>query len=287
MSQIIGIIASMRRFFYFFLVFGVSAPLSAAELGIDITQVGNGATAQNGMRVSVHYEGRLNDGTVFDASRPRGQAFRFVLGAGQVIQGWEQGILGMKEGERRILTIPPQLGYGSRGAGAKIPPNATLRFEVELLKTAWPPKLQQASNQDLQRAQKNGTLIIDIRRPEEWAQTGIIEGAELITAFTKSGQLHPEFQQKFMSVITDRDTPVMLYCRTGNRTTNLGRALVDQLGFADVSHRSGVASTQTEVFTEDVALAVVKNAVHGRLHVGQFLQQAGVIMGIRSVALCR
>jgi rhodanese-related sulfurtransferase len=60
----------------------------------------------------------------------------------------------------------------------------------------------------------------------------------LITAFTKSGQLHPEFQQKFMSVITDRDTPIMLYCRTGNRTTDLGKALVDQLGFANVSHLS-------------------------------------------------
>ena len=238
MPQITRIIAGLRRFFYLSLALGVSAPLSAAELGIDITQEGNGATAQNGMQVSVHYEGRLSDGTVFDASRPRGQAFRFVLGAGQVIQGWEQGILGMKEGERRILTIPPQLGYGARGAGAKIPPNATLRFEVELLKTAWPPKLQQASNQDLQEAQKNGTLIIDIRRPEEWAQTGIIEGAELITAFTKSGQLHPEFQQKFMSVITDRDTPIMLYCRTGNRTSNLGKALVDQLGFSNVSHLS-------------------------------------------------
>ena len=238
MPQITRIIAGMRRLFFLFLALGVSAPLSAAELGIEITQEGNGANAQNGMQVSVHYEGRLSDGTVFDASRPRGQAFRFVLGAGQVIQGWEQGILGMKEGERRILTIPPQLGYGARGAGAKIPPNATLRFEVELLETAWPPKLQQASNQDMQEAQKNGTLIIDIRRPEEWAKTGIIEGAELITAFTKSGQLHPEFQQKFMSVITDRDTPIMLYCRTGNRTTNLGKALVDQLGFANVSHLS-------------------------------------------------
>ena len=110
MPQIIRIIAGLRRFFYLFLALGVSAPLSAAELGIDITQEGNGATAQNGMQVSVHYEGRLSDGTVFDASRPRGQAFRFVLGAGQVIQGWEQGILGMKEGERRILTIPPQWG---------------------------------------------------------------------------------------------------------------------------------------------------------------------------------
>lgn len=104
-----------------------------AKLIIDTTKEGTGETAKNGDVVSVHYTGKLTDGTVFDSSIPRGKAFSFELGRGQVIAGWEQGILGMKVGEHRALTIPPHLGYGTRGAGGVIPPNATLQFEVELL----------------------------------------------------------------------------------------------------------------------------------------------------------
>ena len=82
---------------------------------------------------SVHYTGWLTDGTKFDPSKDRGDPFRFNLGAGQVIAGWDEGVTGMKVGGTRKLTIPPQLGYGARGAGGVIPPNATLVFEVELL----------------------------------------------------------------------------------------------------------------------------------------------------------
>src|SRR5438309_10862134 len=96
--------------------------------------VGSGPEAAAGQNVTVHYTGWLTNGTKFDSSKDRNDPFRFGLGQGQVIRGWDEGVQGMKVGGKRKLTIPPQLGYGARGAGGAIPPNATLVFEVELLK---------------------------------------------------------------------------------------------------------------------------------------------------------
>jgi FKBP-type peptidyl-prolyl cis-trans isomerase len=95
---------------------------------------GTGTEAKAGKSVDVHYTGWLKDGTKFDSSKDRGQPFSFQLGAGMVIKGWDEGVAGMKEGGKRKLIIPPELGYGARGAGGVIPPNAELTFEVELLK---------------------------------------------------------------------------------------------------------------------------------------------------------
>ncbi len=101
------------------------------------TKIGDGATAAAGNKVSVHYTGWLfyngAKGAKFDSSVDRGQPFQFTLGAHQVIAGWDEGVAGMKVGGKRTLTIPPELGYGARGAGGVIPPNATLIFDVELL----------------------------------------------------------------------------------------------------------------------------------------------------------
>ncbi len=101
------------------------------------TITGNGAEAAKGNQVSVHYTGWLYAngvaGNKFDSSKDRGQPFKFPLGGGQVIRGWDEGVAGMKVGGTRRLVIPPDLGYGTRGAGGVIPPNATLLFEVELL----------------------------------------------------------------------------------------------------------------------------------------------------------
>jgi FKBP-type peptidyl-prolyl cis-trans isomerase FkpA len=114
-------------------------PMITTESGLQYedTVAGGGATAGAGQRVTVHYTGWLwRDGAKggkFDSSKDRNDPFDFHLGAGQVIRGWDEGVQGMKVGGTRVLIIPPQLGYGARGAGGVIPPNATLMFEVELL----------------------------------------------------------------------------------------------------------------------------------------------------------
>ena len=207
-----------------------------SDLKIEITQKGSGAEAANGMSVAVHYTGKLTDGTKFDSSLDRGTPFSFTLGQGRVIKGWDQGVLGMKVGEKRTLTIPSELGYGSAGAGASIPPNATLIFDIELLDVQMPIVLGQSTPTEFIELQKDGYIVIDIRREEEWIETGIIEGAETITAFTESGQLHKDFQEKFFSLAKGPETPILLYCRTGNRTEMLGNALIDQVGLKNVYH---------------------------------------------------
>ncbi len=105
----------------------------ASGLVVEDRVVGSGKTAAPGRRVSVHYEGFLEDGTKFDSSVDRGRPFEIELGKNRVIKGWEEGLPGMRVGGRRRLTIPAALGYGARGAGGKIPPNSTLIFEIELL----------------------------------------------------------------------------------------------------------------------------------------------------------
>ena len=106
---------------------------TASGLVYEDTVVGEGAEAKAGQQVRVHYTGWLTNGSKFDSSKDRNDPFEFSLGMRQVIGGWDEGVQGMKIGGTRKLTIPPQLGYGARGAGGVIPPNATLVFEVELL----------------------------------------------------------------------------------------------------------------------------------------------------------
>ncbi|MCU7924022.1 MAG: FKBP-type peptidyl-prolyl cis-trans isomerase [Candidatus Thiodiazotropha sp. (ex Dulcina madagascariensis)] len=111
----------------------MSVKITDSGLKYEDLSEGSGGVAAAGQRVSVHYTGWLKDGDKFDSSLDRDQPFDFTLGKGMVIRGWDEGVAGMKVGGKRRLTIPSQLGYGSRGTGGVIPPNATLVFDVELL----------------------------------------------------------------------------------------------------------------------------------------------------------
>ncbi len=114
-------------------VLGAKAVTTPSGLRYEDIVVGTGESPQPGKQVVVHYTGTLEDGTKFDSSLDRNQPFEFQIGVGRVIKGWDEGVMSMKIGGKRKLVIPPQLGYGARGAGGVIPPNATLVFEVELL----------------------------------------------------------------------------------------------------------------------------------------------------------
>ncbi len=205
---------------------------NADELQINVLQPGDGAEAVPGAEVKVHYTGWLMDGTKFDSSRDRGEPFSLTLGAGRVIPGWEKGLEGMQVGEIRELIIPPALGYGARGAGGVIPPNATLRFEVELLDVNAPP-FSELDNRGLAEMIAQGVKVVDIRRPEEWHQTGVVEGSHLITAFDRYGRVVPGFPAEFQELVA-KDEPVVLICRTGSRTATLARALAEQLQYQKV-----------------------------------------------------
>ncbi|WP_420405661.1 FKBP-type peptidyl-prolyl cis-trans isomerase [Nisaea sp.] len=205
----------------------------------DLT-VGSGAVAAENASVTVHYTGWLMDGTKFDSSLDRNAPFTFTLGAGRVISGWEKGVEGMKVGGKRQLIIPADMGYGRRGAGGGvIPPNATLKFEIELISVA-APKFKTIGNADLKALIERGVTVIDIRRPDEWARTGTIPGAEKLTAFDGRGQFVASFPEEVDKLVA-RDQEVVLICRTGNRSLALARAMADQAGYTRVyNHETGI-----------------------------------------------
>lgn len=216
-----------------FLGLGLNMGLFAAP-GVEIKDIelGKGAVAEDFSKVRVHYSGWLMDGKKFDSSLDRNQPFELILGMQQVIPGWEQGLLGMKVGGKRELIIPPELGYGKQGAGGIIPPNATLKFQVELLSVA-PAPFKNASNDELETLLAKGTKIIDIRRPEEWKQTGVVKGSILLTAFDARNQIVPDFE-KALSETVSKDEPFILICRTGSRTSVIALPLAEELGYSQV-----------------------------------------------------
>ncbi|MBL4692025.1 MAG: FKBP-type peptidyl-prolyl cis-trans isomerase [Magnetovibrio sp.] len=223
--------------FALFVLVGALPSAQAGELIITDIKVGKGALAEKYAEVSVHYTGWTLDGKKFDSSVDRGKPFRFKLGARSVIQGWDLGVEGMRVGGKRELIIPPEMAYGSKGAGNAIPPNATLKFAVELLAVVG-PNFKNINSQQLQKMIDKGVTVIDLRRPDEWDATGVIKGAHLITAFDIDNRLQVDFLPKLQSVVGLNDE-VIIICRSGKRSSRISNALANNKGFKGIYNVKG------------------------------------------------
>ena len=224
--------------------FEVQASHGKAKVGIKIIKIGNGPAIVRHSKVSVNYTGWLGNGTQFDSSFDRGTPFNFTLGTGSVIRGWDIGIEGMKLGEKRELIIPPGLAYGAKGAGKVIPPNATLRFEVELLR-ATPPKYKNIENKELENMLSRGVKIVDIRRPDEWEKTGTVKQSKRLTAFDSRGRFVPSFSRSFRKFFKP-DDEIILICRTGNRSAILAHMLTKKSEYHKIYNVKGGISSWIE-----------------------------------------
>jgi len=211
---------------------GTAWAASEPEVQIKDLEVGTGPQAELGARVKVHYTGWTMDGKQFDTSRDTDTPFEFSLGAREVIRGWDIGLQGMRVGGKRELIIPPELAYGKRGYTDAIPPNSTLKFEVELLDT-FRNRVTNVNNEELAKLIQRGVPVIDLRRPNEWAETGVIEGSKLITAFLEMQRFSPDFLRTLKATVGKTDEFIMID-KDGRRSTYLSRVLADRKGYTNI-----------------------------------------------------
>jgi len=233
----------MKRFFVqFFSLLSMlvwSGFAEAADLEIIDKVIGTGEEALKEKTVEVHYTGWLMNGQKFDSSLDRKQPFSFVLGARQVIPGWDEGVRGMKVGGKRELIIPSEMAYGARGAGGVIPPNATLRFEVELLKVSG-LAYSNIDNNEAKSLLEQGVILVDIRTEGEWKQTGVIKGSKLLPFLMSNGRSNPKFVEDMARIAGPKDK-VILICRSGNRSRAASDLLSNRFGYQNIFNvRSGI-----------------------------------------------
>ena len=228
----------MKKIIYLLIILSlVPKSIYAKEIEILSDIPGYGLEIKNHYKVHVNYIGTLEDGTEFDNSYKRNKPFVFQIGLRQVILGWEKGLIGMKTGGKRIIKIPPELGYGSVGAGELIPPNSTLIFELEIV-DVFKPGYTEIFSKDLLNKQKEGLILIDIRTEKERKHTGTINSSIEITAFDLKGNFSPNFIKTFQS-IASKDDHVVFISNEGEVSSILANGFVEQLDFENIYSLKG------------------------------------------------
>ena len=217
----------------FLIIYFVSFSLKSDEIKILEDTPGYGIEIKNHYKIKVNYRGKLENGIEFDSSFKRNKYFEFQIGLRQVILGWDQGLLGMKVGGKRTISIPPSLAYGSTGAGDLIAPNSTLIFDIEIIE-ATPPGYKNIFSRELKQKIKDGLILIDIRTAKEIEITGKIEEAIHITAFDIKGNFNPKFLEIYESVVSQNDH-VVFVSDDGDVSAILANGFVEKLGLKNIS----------------------------------------------------
>jgi rhodanese-related sulfurtransferase len=223
---------------YTFMIFiFFTSNLFSKDIEILFDKPGNGVEIKNHFKVHVNYRGILEDGTEFDNSFTRKEPFVFQIGIKQVILGWEKGLMGMRVGGVRTIKIPPELGYGSRGAGDLIPPNATLIFEIEIV-NAFEPNYSKLSSDQIINKEIKGLIIIDIRSEKERKKTGIIEDSIAIAAFDLNGQFNSNFVKIYQGAVVKNDH-VVFVSNEGKISAELANSFTEQFGLINIYSLDG------------------------------------------------
>jgi len=218
----------IKFFILIFVLISFSSIINGQELEILKDKPGKGLEIIKHSKVKVHYKGSLENGTVFDSSYERKQPFEFQIGMNKVIEGWEIGLIGMKAGGSRTLLIPPNLAYGSKGAGELIPPNSTLIFDIKIIDVS-PPAYRLIKANEIEKKQQKGFVVIDIRSKKEWEQTGSIPGSLKMTAFDNNGKFLNDFLTSYQSSFTKSDH-IIFVSKSGDISSILANGFAEQLG---------------------------------------------------------